>query len=63
MKMAEEVYTTKEVASILKISKSHAYELMPSDKLKTFNVALGGKEEHLRVTESDLRKYMEGNND
>lgn len=63
MKMVEDVYSVKDVARILKISKSHAYDLMHSDKLQTFNVALGGKGTHLRITESNLRKFMEGNND
>jgi hypothetical protein len=63
MNISEEVYSVKDVARILKISKAHAYELMNSDKLDTFDIALGSKESHLRITESNLRKFMEGNND
>ena len=61
--MEERVFDTKEVAEILKISNSHAYQLMHSDKLETFDISLGGKRTSLRITESNLKKFMEGEND
>ena len=61
--MEERVFDTKEVAEILKISKAHANQLMHSDKLETFDISLGGKRTSLRITESNLKKFMEGEND
>ena len=54
----EEVYTTNDVANILKCSYSHANQLMHSNKFKTIDIGLGQKNSKLCVTESEFKRFL-----
>lgn len=49
-----DVITAKEVASILKIGKAKAYELMRSNEIESFRVG----ERAIRTTRQALIKYL-----